>query len=262
MVKDGEGGVGSLGQTVTILNAAPVVTSVTSDPVPIGTSVTVAAEFTDSGILDTHSALWQWGDGTSDTPGVVVEADGSGSVSGTHTYAALGVYAVTLTVTDGFASGQFIVYVAVYDSSAGFVTGAGLIDSPAGAYTPDPTLAGKAVFGFVSRYQKGSSVPTGRTSFRFHAADFTFESTDYQWMVIAGARVQYKGSGTVNGVSGYGFILSAIDGQISGGGGVDKFRVKIWDKTTGNVVYDNQMDAPEDAAPTTAIAAGSIVIHK
>jgi len=55
-------------------------------------------------------------------------------------------------------------------------------------------------------------VPTGRTSFRFHVADFTFESTDYQWMVIAGARVQYKGSGTVNGIAGYGFMLTAIDG--------------------------------------------------
>ena len=56
-------------------------------------------------------------------------------------------------------------------------------------------------------------------------------------------------------------MLTAIDGQIPGGGGVDKFRIKIWDKGSGGVVYDNQMGASDTADPTTAIAGGSIVIH-
>ncbi len=47
-----------------------------------------------------------------------------------------------------------------------------------------------------------------------------------------------------------------------GGGGVDKFRIKIWDKVSGGRVYDNLLDAPEDADPTTALAGGSIAIHK
>ena len=47
-----------------------------------------------------------------------------------------------------------------------------------------------------------------------------------------------------------------------GGGGIDKFRIKIWNKGTVEVVYDNQMDALEDADPTTALGGGSIVIHK
>jgi hypothetical protein len=41
-------------------------------------------------------------------------------------------------------------------------------------------------------------------------------------LVIAGARAQYKGLGTVNGSGNYGFLLTAIDGQVNGGGGVDK----------------------------------------
>jgi hypothetical protein len=54
-----------------------------------------------------------------------------------------------------------------------------------------------------------------------------------------------------------------IDGQISGGTGTDKFRIKIWDKNNGDaVVYDNQMGAGEDADPTTELGGGSIVIHK
>jgi hypothetical protein len=71
---------------------------------------------------------------------------------------------------------------------------------------------------------------------------------------------QYKGSGTINNAGNYGFLLSAVDGQLSGGGGTDRFRIKIWDKATGAVVYDNQMSAPDTASPTTAIGGGSIQI--
>jgi hypothetical protein len=56
-------------------------------------------------------------------------------------------------------------------------------------------------------------------------------------------------------------MLTAIDGQVTGGG-IDKFRIKIWEKASGAIVYDNQMSAPDDANPTTAIQGGSIVIHK
>ena len=80
--------------------------------------------------------------------------------------------------------------------------------------------------------------------------------------MVAGARAQYKGSGTINGTGNYGFMLTAIDGDIKGGGGIDKFRIKIWDRNNGGaVVYDNQMGAGIDDNPTTALA-GSIVIHK
>ncbi len=78
---------------------------------------------------------------------------------------------------------------------------------------------------------------------------------------MAGARAQFKGSGTINGAGAYGFLLTAIDGDINGGGGADKFRIKIWDKNTGNPVYDNQLGAADDASPTTGIEAGSIKIN-
>jgi hypothetical protein len=44
---------------------------------------------------------------------------------------------------------------------AGFVTGGGWIDSPAGTYTADPGLSGKATFGFVSKFKKGATVLGG-----------------------------------------------------------------------------------------------------
>lgn len=55
-------------------------------------------------------------------------------------------------------------------------------------------------------------------------------------------------------------MLTAIDGAIKGDG-IDKFRIKIWDRATDAMVYDNLMDAPDTADPTTAIGGGSIVIH-
>lgn len=89
-----------------------------------------------------------------------------------------------------------------------------------------------------------------------------FHSSVYDWLVIAGARAQYKGSGTINGSGDYGFMLTAIDGQVNGGGGVDKFRIKIWNKSGGGMVYDNQMGGSDDDQPTTSLGGGSIVIHK
>ena len=149
----------------------------------------------------------------------------------------------------------------VYDPSAGFVTGGGWIDSPAGAYTADPSLTGKANFGFVSKYKKGASTPTGQTQFKFKTGDLNFHSTEYDWLVVAGPHAKYKGSGTINGSGDYGFMVTATDGAVNGGGGVDKFRMKIWATATEDVVYDNQLGDGDDADATDAIEGGSIVIH-
>ena len=159
-------------------------------------------------------------------------------------------------------SGQSVFqYVVVYDPTAGFVTGGGWINSPAGAYSPDPTLTGKATFGFVSQYKKGANVPTGQTEFQFKVANLNFKSTSYEWLVVAGAKAQYKGIGTINRTGTYRFMLTAIDGDLlAGGKGLDKFRIRIWDDN--GLIYDNQLNAPDTADPTTVLGGGSIAIHK
>ena len=78
---------------------------------------------------------------------------------------------------------------------------------------------------------------------------------------MAGAKAQFKGSGTINGQGDYGFMLTAVDGAVNGGGGTDRFRIRIWERSTGAAVYDNQMDAGDTADPTTALGGGSIIIH-
>ncbi|MFB3166589.1 PKD domain-containing protein [Neobacillus sp. 179-C4.2 HS] len=248
-----------------VKNVAPKVDpiSVPLDPVPVNTSITASASFTDPGILDTHNAVWNWGDGTT-TSGTLSESNGSGSVSNQHSYATPGIYKVQLKVTDDDGDSSSVLaehYVVVYDPGAGFVTGGGWINSPGGAFTADPSMTGKANFGFVSKYKKGATTPEGQTEFQFKAGNLNFHSSSYDWLVIAGAKAQYKGKGTINGAGDYGFMLSAVDGKLSGDG-KDKFRIKIWNRTTNEVVYDNQIGAVDDANPTTAIESGSIVIHK
>ncbi|HEX8721879.1 MAG TPA: carboxypeptidase regulatory-like domain-containing protein [Pyrinomonadaceae bacterium] len=229
----------------------------------VNTPVNFTGAFTDNA-GDTHAALWKFDAITQ--PGTVNEA--GGTVEAAYTFTSPGVYAVSLTLTDGGGAtatanqvGGLDALIVVYDPEGGFVTGGGWINSPAGAFRADPSLTGRANFGFVSKYQKGAGVPVGETEFQFKTANLNFRSTSYNWLVVSGARAQYKGSGTINGRGDYGFMLTALDGQASGGGGADKFRLKVYDKASGAVIYDNQLGAADGSSPDTALGGGSIVIH-
>ena len=205
------------------------------------------------------SASIDCGNGTTLSPSGI-----SSPYAATCSYTDPGVYTLHATVsnivgTSAVATYQFVV---VYDPSGGFVTGGGWIDSPAGAYTADPSLTGKATFGLVSKYHNGATTPSGNTEFQFKEGNLRFAASTFDWMVVSGARARLRGRGTINGAGDYAFLLSAIDGQVNGGGGVDRFRIKIWNRATSQVVYDNQLGADEDSPPTTAIGGGSIVIHK
>lgn len=229
--------------------------------------VNFSGTFTDDA-GDTHTANWTFESITQ--PGTVVEPSNStpGSANTTYTFTEAGVYKVALTVIDnGNLSGTATTVnglqalVVIYDPNGGWVTGGGWINSPAGAFTPIPTLTGAATFGFVSRYQNGASVPTGTTEFQFKAGNLNFKSTSYEWLVISGGKkAQYKGVGTINGSGNFRFMLTVIDGDQHGSSGVDKLRIRIWSDSNG-LVYDNHLNAPDSDDPTTVLGGGSIVIH-
>jgi hypothetical protein len=261
--------VGNVPPTVGPITATP------SGPQPIGSTISFSASFTDPGILDTHTAVWTWDDGTTSgcppngTACTLTEASGSGTVTGSHTFSSAGVYTVKLTVTDddGGVGESIYEFVVSFDPNGGFVTGGGWIDSPPGASLEYPTAVGKANFGFVSKYKKGSSaVLEGETEFQFKAGDLNFHSStyDYGTLVISGHKAQYRGTGTINGTGNYKFVLTAYDGDLMPTKGPDKFRMKITDSTGTVVVYDNKRGTPDDidTADPQVISGGSIVIHK
>ena len=263
-----DGGLSAIDQaTVDVLNVAPSVGPITTttDPVQVNTEISTSADFTDPGVLDTHTAVWDWGDDTTSV-GVVNEIDGSGSVTGSHTYTEPGVYTVKLTVTDDDGdSGQSVFqFIIVYDPDGGFVSGCGWFNSPAGAYTDNDQLAGRATFGFVSKYDRRAGVPEGETEFHFVAASFfKFHSDTYEWLVVAPEhRARYQGTGTVwvegEEQGSYNFRLTVIDGDLDGTS-EDKFRIRIWGSS--GVIYDNEITAGEYDDPTTVIEEGSIIVH-
>jgi len=260
-VTDDDNGLGSASFDVIVNNLPPTLSLITAilDPVSVGTEISASASFTDPGTADTHTAQWDWGDGT------VTQGAVSDSVTYSHIYNDPGIYTITLTVTDddGGSDSKTFEFIVVYDPSGGFVTGGGWIDSPAGAYTADTSLTGKAKFGFVSKYKKGADIPTGVTQFQFKVADLKFHSDSYEWLVVSGAKAMFKGVGTINGAGNFGFMLSAIDEKLTSSTDTDLFRIKIVDKATDTLVYDNKVgETDNNADPATAISGGSIIIHK
>jgi PKD repeat protein len=256
---------GSDSAIVTVNNVAPTIVSMfgpLTAPVRLGTAIYLAGVFTDPGVLDSHIALIQWGD--TQTTTVDLPA-GIYHVNQSHTYASAGVYKITLTVTDddgGSDAKNIDTYVVVYDPNCGFVTGGGWIIALPGSYPANPDLTGRCNFGFVSKYKKGHNTPEGNTEFQFQLGGLNFHSHTYEWLLISGAKATYKGEGTINGAGHYGFRLTAIDGKINGGG-VDKFRIKIWDMDNNNlIVFDNNLGTPDDQNPSTVLSGGQITIHK
>ena len=242
-----------------------------TNPTPVGGIFTLQAmvDDTDKGGSDIKSAGYSMDGGPSTS---MVPGDGffDSSVENV-TYdliapAISGVYDICVFGTDEYDNDgpEECTLLVVYDPDGGFVTGGGWIDSPEGAYVPDASLIGKANFGFVSKYKKGETVPAGQTEFQFKIADLNFHSDTYDWLVIAGAKAMYKGTGTINGEGEYKFMLSAIDADINKNDAyeVDRFRIKIWYEAndTEYIVYDNALESDDDV-DMTEIGGGSIVIH-
>jgi hypothetical protein len=266
-VSDGVNAPVTSSAAVTIANVAPGVAPLTvpTTPVGTGTTITVSTTFTDAGTNDTHTASVNWGD-SSTSAGTVTETLGAGTVSASHAYSAAGAYTVTLTVTDDNGGATSVIAetpIAVFSATDdGWTAGAGIVASPSQAYTPtntsDPNHQGLAGFAFVA-----AQPPTGNawegTAFKLHSAGMIFTSVGTAALSFpASNRATYTAAGKVNGVSGYSVLVSGTDGGFFFG---DKFRIKIWNTSTGAIVYDNQHGAADSAAATQLVCLGAVIVR-
>jgi len=270
---DGSGNESILTFTVVVDNSqddviAPLISDLlaTPNPVPINTPITVTSTIDDSLTgestitcveYSTDGNTWfpmSAADGAFDEPTEIATITLPGKTS---------AEVLSLSIRAADAAGNTAIsepiLVAIYDPNGAFVTAGGWILSPAGAYKADPGMTGKANLGLNCKYKKGTTIPTGETEFHLKDADLKFKSTSYDWLVISGGKAIFKGTGTINGAGQYGFIVSVIAGEISGG--EDKFRIKIWEKTTNTILYDNGVGS-ETADPLTPLNGGNVKIHK
>lgn len=250
------------GSTSTAPVLAPIEAEVT---VSAATAFTAMAGFRDADVGEVHQAVWNWGDGSAAEPAEVWFADGSGTVRGSHAYAEPGLYEISLTLTDAAGNqAKATRQIAVHGVGDGLAGGVGHFLSPAGAYPGRPELAARAEFAFAARLRQpdskanepSSAAPRGVTVLRLREADLRFRSTAHDWMVVSGPRVQYAGSGVINGEGDYRFVLTAIDSGDSPAR--DRIRLRITD-LKGIVIYDNQVPGPT-APEGTALSGGRIKV--
>jgi hypothetical protein len=233
--------------TVTSTNLGPSIAI--SSPAPwqvasVPATVNLTAPVVDPGAHDSHTCRIDWDDGTVET------FTQEGSCSRAHTYTRPGMFTIDVTVTDDdqhSASAQVIAI--VVDPNAGFVTGGGWIDSPAGALTADATLTGRAHFTANPRYTDASTLD-GKVAFGLKEAGLDLSSRTLDWLVVTpDGRFAVKGTADLSGTP-VGFVFYGAQGCGSGSGsgcqpGPDRIRMLIWRLSDGptpegvNPIYDN-----------------------
>jgi len=240
---------------------------VTGKPFKIGSTVDFAGEFWDKP-TNTHSGKWLI-DNTTSIKGIVAEPTSTknGKATGSYKFSNAGVYKLQMNIIDqnGITSyantnGDVDAIVVIYDPNGGYAYGGGWFNSPAGALTSNSSATGKASYGFTVNYFKNSALPKGETQFEFKVGEFEFNAVNFDYLSVSGAKAQIKGSGKIiGGQSGINFIMTVVDGHLDGSG-IDKLRMKIYNKNTGFLYYDNQPEASDAAMPITAVGLNSTIV--
>ncbi|MEJ8844717.1 HYR domain-containing protein [Lacibacter sp. H375] len=236
-------------------------------PFIVGSTVNFEGEFWDKP-GNKHTAKWLIDDAIS-AKAMVLEPSGNknGKITGSYKFTAPGVYKLQMNITDQTGlttstntAGDLEAIVVIYDPNGGHTYGGGYFNSPAGALQTDPSATGKASYGFTMNYFKNSTYPKGETQFEFKVGSFEFNALNFEYLAINNSMAQFKGTGKIiGGQSGVAFTMTVVDGQLDGTG-VDKIRMKIYNKNNGKIIYDNQPGASDAALPTQAVGANSVIV--
>jgi hypothetical protein len=95
-LRDDDAGINGGSTSITVNNAAPSLTPGQDQVVFENSVLNLSLAISDAGVLDTHTATIDWGDGSGVEPATVM----SGTVIGSHPYPIFGTYGITVTLTD------------------------------------------------------------------------------------------------------------------------------------------------------------------
>lgn len=206
----------------------------------VGEQVRTTADFNDYILTEDTGIRWTWGDGSS--PTISYTAFGTDRITGEHRYQEAGIYTIGLNFDESnfsALSDNYKQQMIIYDPMAGAVAGAGQLEHEEVAL---PYVQGnrETTFAFSVRYPNASSKkPVGATVFLLNNQN-RFHSTSYDWLVVNENHAAWKGTGTLDGKSGYSFLATVLDG---GGDGIndpeDRMRIQIWD-SRNQMVYDTE----------------------
>ena len=221
-------------------HAAPVAGPVkVTGAARVNGALSFSAAFTDADLRDTHKASWSWGDGKEET-GTVSAKNGKGSVSGQHVYRKPGIYTVKLSIVDSSGKRTTVQRTVTVCGAGASLASQGSFLSPQGALAADPKGSGLASFALVL-----DASPTGRqgqahAAILFNAPGANLRSDTQVTVQRDGARIEVRGTGTLNGKARVQFALTTVDGA---GTGKDRIRMRIWYAAPGSkgevVAYDN-----------------------
>lgn len=222
-----------------------------------GVALQATLAFVDEDRAGTRSVSWSWGDGSGAQAGRVAEANGAGSASAGHSFAAPGIYRVAATVTDGRGRSTTVSHsVAVAGASGGMVAGTGAIMSPPGALRRQPSHAGPAAFSLVAPSAANAGLPA---RLQFDLPGWNFRSDSIRMLGRQGTQHVFEGSGSLQGKGGYRFRLATDPGTAGAAG---RFGLRIWH--TDPVGKAEVVDYDNGRAPTAArgsrLRSGSIVL--
>jgi hypothetical protein len=262
---DSSGNIGTP-QSVNVYIAHNITGPITGTSFKIGSTVNFNGVFWDKG-GNKHIGEWVIDDNTI-VKGIVTEPSGTrnGKVTGSYKFTTAGTYKLRMNITDQNKVTSYCntnedmeAIVVVYDPAGGYTYGGGWFASPLGALKSNAAATGKANFGYAVNYFKGAANPKGETQFELKVGDLEFNALNFEYLSIAGAKAQIKGTGKITGgQSGINFIMTVIDGAFDGTG-TDKIRIKIYNRNTGQVYYDNEQGSDANN-PVSKVGTNSQVV--
>jgi hypothetical protein len=285
-VTDNNGNSATATQLVTVTgsvspNQPPVIQSVVENDADniIGqhTNTSLTTVWTDDA-AGANTIDIDWKDSSAHT---IISGITARTYTATHTYDKSGLFAPVVKITDaaGLSSTKYVFkYIVVYEVGNYSTNASGCFTAPANAYPANTSLSTcqrSVEFSNNIKPNKCGTGWSGDFDLEMEGAHYEFECEDISWSYLAVSacyQAEFRGTGhewddddhwgchnNKTGYRGHDYGIYVVQTDKSRNPiNHNKIRVKIWDLVTGDIIFDTQMGADDNAAPTTALTCGSI----